>query len=64
LDSNMRVIKTISLCKETADLAANIPNFSEWVRAKLFESDEKRRERDLMADKIWKETGKWPEWYQ
>lgn len=60
---NMRVIKTISLCEETAKLAANIPNFSEWVRSKLLELDETRRERDRQADKVFKETGQWPEWY-
>jgi hypothetical protein len=59
----MRVIKTISLCKETAELAANIPNFSEWVRSKLLETDEKRKEMDDVAFKQWKETGSWPEWY-
>ena len=59
----MRVIKTISLCEETAKLAANIPNFSEWVRSKLLETDEKRKEMDDVAFKQWKETGSWPEWY-
>jgi hypothetical protein len=60
----MRVIKTISLCEETAKIAANMPNFSEWVRSKLLETDERRKEQDDMAFKIWKETGQWPEWYQ
>jgi len=60
----MRVIKTISLCEETAKLAAAIPNFSEWVRSKLFETDEKRKEMDDVAFKQWKATGEWPEWYQ
>lgn len=60
----MRIIKTISLCEETAKLAANIPNFSEWVRYQLLQRDEKRREQDAKAIYIWKETGSWPEWYQ
>jgi len=59
----MRVIKTISLCEETAKLAANIPNFSEWIRARLFEKDEKRKEMDKVAFEQWRETGEWPEWY-
>ena len=53
----------ITLCDETYELAKAIPNFSEWVRSKLLETDEKRREQDDMAFKIWKETGQWPEWY-
>lgn len=56
--------KMITLCDETWALAQNIPNFSEWVRAKLLETDEKRREMDDVAFKIWRETGAWPEWYQ
>ena len=30
-----RVIKTISLDKVTAQIAENVPNFSEWVRTQL-----------------------------
>lgn len=60
----MRVSKTISLCAETAELAARLPNFSEWVRARLLETDEKRKEQDDVAFKYWKEHGVWPEWYQ
>jgi hypothetical protein len=60
----MRIIKTISLCEETAKLAANMPNFSEWVRYQLLQRDEQRRQLDDRAFKIWKETGEWPEWYQ
>ena len=55
--------KMITLCDETYELAKAIPNFSEWVRSKLLKTDEKRREQDDMAFKIWKETGQWPEWY-
>ena len=57
----MRIIKTISLCEETAKLAANMPNFSEWVRYQLLQRDEQRRQLDDRAFKIWKETGEWPE---
>ena len=53
----------ITLCDETYELAKAIPNFSEWVRSKLLETDEKRKEMDDVAFKQWKETGAWPEWY-
>jgi len=56
--------KMITLCEETWALAQAIPNFSEWVRARLLETDERRKEMDDVAFKQWKETGKWPEWYQ
>ena len=55
--------KMITLCDETFALAKLIPNFSEWVRARLLETDERRKEQDDKAFKIWKETGNWPEWY-
>lgn len=35
-------IKTISLDGRTQKIAETIPNFSEWVRAKLLELEEKR----------------------
>ncbi len=36
------VIKTISLDGRTSKIADTIPNFSQWVRAKLLELEEKR----------------------
>lgn len=36
------VIKTISLDGKTSKIADTIPNFSQWVRAKLLELEEKR----------------------
>ena len=36
------VIKTISLDGRTLKIANTIPNFSEWVRSKLLELEEKR----------------------
>lgn len=36
------VIKTISLDVRTALIAETIPNFSQWIRAKLLELEEKR----------------------
>ena len=54
----------ITLCDETWKLAQAMPNFSEWVRYQLLASDERRKELDDKAFKIWKETGDWPEWYQ
>jgi len=56
--------KMITLCDETYALAQALPNFSEWVRSKLLETDEKRRAQDDVAFKQWKETGQWPEWYK
>lgn len=56
--------KMITLCDETYALAQAMPNFSEWVRYQLLASDERRKELDGKAFKIWKETGEWPEWYQ
>jgi len=35
-------IKTISLDGRTEKIAESIPNFSQWVRAKLLELEEKR----------------------
>jgi len=55
--------KMITLCDETWALAQQIPNFSEWVRARLLERDERRKEMDDVAFKQFKETGTWPEWY-
>ena len=45
-------------------MAMRLPNFSEWVRSQLLLHDERRKEQDDVAFKIWKETGEWPEWYQ
>jgi len=56
--------KVVSLCDETWALAMEKENFSEWVRAQLLATDEKRIEQDAKAIKIWKKTGEWPEWYQ
>lgn len=36
------IIKTISLDGRTAKIAETIPNFSQWIRAKLLELEEKR----------------------
>lgn len=36
------IIKTISLDGRTQKIAETIPNFSQWVRAKLLELEEKR----------------------
>jgi len=36
------IIKTISLDGRTQKIAESIPNFSQWVRAKLLELEEKR----------------------
>lgn len=36
----MKIQKTVSLDEVTAKIAEDIPNFSEWVRAKLLELDE------------------------
>lgn len=36
------IIKTISLDGRTQKIANTIPNFSQWVRAKLLELEEKR----------------------
>lgn len=36
------IIKTISLDSRTQKIAETIPNFSQWVRAKLLELEEKR----------------------
>tara|TARA_R110001606_G_scaffold392197_1_gene560933 strand:- start:996 stop:1265 length:270 start_codon:yes stop_codon:yes gene_type:complete len=36
------IIKTISLDSRTQKIAATIPNFSQWIRAKLLELEEKR----------------------
>jgi len=36
------ILKTISLDGRTQKIAETIPNFSQWVRAKLLELEEKR----------------------
>ena len=36
------IIKTISLDSRTLKIAETIPNFSQWIRAKLLELEEKR----------------------
>ena len=36
------IIKTISLDSRTQKIAETIPNFSQWIRAKLLELEEKR----------------------
>ena len=36
------IIKTISLDGRTAKIAETIPNFSQWIRAKLLELEEQR----------------------
>ncbi len=56
--------KLVSLCDETHELAMKLPNFSQWVRSQLLLHDERRKEQDDQAFKIWKATGEWPEWYQ
>ena len=55
--------KLVVLDEETYELAQKKPNFSEWVRSMLLLHDERRKEQDEIAFKIWKETGEWPEWY-
>jgi len=55
--------KVITLCDETWAMAQAKPNFSEWVRSMLLMYDEKKKEEDDKAFKIWRETGEWPEWY-
>lgn len=42
------IIKTISLDGRTAKIAETIPNFSQWIRARLLELEEKR-ERPLQG---------------
>ena len=56
--------KVITLCEATWKLAMEKENFSEWVRAQLLATDEKRIEKDTVAFQYWKENGVWPEWYQ
>jgi len=36
------IIKTISLDGRTAKIAETIPNFSQWIRARLLDLEEKR----------------------
>jgi len=57
---SMRHQKMISLDEKCLQIAQNIPNFSQWVRGKLMELDEKRTH--LMATKYTcEECGAWIE---
>jgi len=56
--------KVISLCDETWKLAQEIPNFSQWVRARLLENDEARQLEQAEAERFYAENGRWPRWYQ
>ena len=56
--------KMITLCDETWALAQAIPNFSEWVRARLLEHDEERQLEQEEAERFYAENGRWPRWFQ
>ena len=45
--------KLVVLDEETYELAQKKPNFSEWVRSMLLLHDERRKEQDEIAFKIW-----------
>jgi len=53
----------ISLCDETWQLAADMDNFSMWVRSQLLMLDENRLKMAKAADAYLKEHGAYPEWY-
>jgi len=54
----------ISLCDETWQLAADMDNFSMWVRSQLLMLDENRLKMAKAADAYLKQHGTYPEWYQ
>jgi hypothetical protein len=55
----MKIQKTISLDETTAQIAETIPNFSEWVRARLLDREEKESkvkhwlQCDLNTEHLW-----------
>jgi len=55
--------KVISLCDETWQLAADMENFSMWVRSQLLMLDEGRLKMAKAADAYLKQHGSYPEWY-
>ena len=55
----MKIQKTISLDENTATIAEQIPNFSEWVRASLLAFDEDSSEAPVL--KHWLHCDLYPE---
>ncbi len=55
--------KVVTLCDKTWQLAQEKPNFSEWVRAMLLETDEQMIEDRKAALEFKQQHGRFPKWW-
>ena len=55
--------KLVSLCAQTAELASQKQNFSEWVRSKLLEEIEEEEIERQAAVEFREKHGRWPRWW-